>query len=556
MPWHTSTWTYRAVTVLLPLTALVAFYPARPPAVTRTSEFQTERALAHVRDIAAEPHPSGSRANERVLAYLTDQFRALGLDPQVQEAAVHTRAGVPYTVRNLLVRIPGAANAPRPAIALAAHYDSAPGAPGAGDDAAGVAALLEVARLTRGPAAPRHDLILILSDGEERGMLGAQAFCGQHFWSDETTPPHPWLADIAIVLNFEARGTAGPSVMFETAPGNLPLVRHLAEAAPYPFANSLSYDVYRMLPNDTDFTVFRRAGVKGLNFAFIDGYFHYHRKTDTPENLDPRSLHHHGTYALSLARHFANLDSSELARLTATGHPNAVYFNLTPRLLARYPATWIWPLTAAQILLTAGLITAAYRARIITARGLAGALLRLILALLIAPAAAYGLLPTFRPPLTAAAFNGQLAAVVGTAVLITVLLATEFRRRVTSADLLALALILFAGLSVAASLYLPGGTFVTLWPATFACAALAARLRWPETNWPRTAVSALASLPTWLIAVPLCLMLFTALRLETVLPPAIVLVPLVVLVTWLLTGTAAVGCGPAHGLRSASKAAC
>ena len=39
----------------------------------------------------------------------------------------------------------------------------------------------------------------------------------------------------------------------------------------YPVASSLLYSIYKMLPNDTDLTVFREDGdIKGYNFAFLD----------------------------------------------------------------------------------------------------------------------------------------------------------------------------------------------------------------------------------------------------------------------------------------------
>ena len=70
---------------------------------------------------------------------------------------------------------------------------------------------------------------------------------------------HPLAADGGVVLNFEARGTTGPAIMFETSRGNADLVGVFAEAAPHPVATSFAVEVYRMLPNDTDFTPFLRA---------------------------------------------------------------------------------------------------------------------------------------------------------------------------------------------------------------------------------------------------------------------------------------------------------
>jgi len=47
--------------------------------------------------------------------------------------------------------------------------------PGAADDGAAVAAVLETVRALRTQAPLRNDLVVLLIDGEENGLLGAQA---------------------------------------------------------------------------------------------------------------------------------------------------------------------------------------------------------------------------------------------------------------------------------------------------------------------------------------------------------------------------------------------
>ena len=122
---------------------------------------------------------------------------------------------------------------------LCAHYDSVPEGPGASDDAAGVAVVLETLRaLKAGPPLDR-DVIALFTDGEESGCLGARVFVDEH----------PWAGDVGIVLNFDARGNSGPSIMFETSDGNGWLIRKYAQAAQQPLATSVSMDVYKIMPN-------------------------------------------------------------------------------------------------------------------------------------------------------------------------------------------------------------------------------------------------------------------------------------------------------------------
>ena len=107
-------------------------------------------------------------------------------------------------MNNVVATIPG--TSPTGAVLMVAHYDSAPSGPGAADNAASVAAILEAMRaLKTGPAA-RNDLIVLFTDGEELGLLGAKGFV-------ETQPA---LSNIKVVLNFEMRGDYGPSMMFQT----------------------------------------------------------------------------------------------------------------------------------------------------------------------------------------------------------------------------------------------------------------------------------------------------------------------------------------------------
>ena len=167
------------------------------------------------------------------------------------------------------------------------------------------------------------------------GLLGAEAF----------VHAHPWKDDVRLVLNFDARGSAGPTLMYETSPLAGDLVRAFARTVTHPVASSVMADVYDKMPNGTDFIVFSAAGYPGLNFAFIGGYQAYHDPSDTVENLDPRTLTHHGTTMLALTRLFADAD------LPIRSEEDVVYFNPVGSWLLLYPAWLMWPLTLATLLL-------------------------------------------------------------------------------------------------------------------------------------------------------------------------------------------------------------
>lgn len=302
--------------------------PASVPASAPLEMFSAARAAAHLGRIASAPHPVGSENHARVRQYLVDTLTRLGLEPEVQRVSrVGSWRGQPVgaTLHNVLARVPGTAGGR--AVLVVAHYDSVPTSPGASDDGVGVAAMLEVARALRAGPPPRNDVLLLFSDGEELGLLGARAFQEEH----------PLARSVEVVLNFDARGTRGPSMMFETSGGDGRLIELLARTE-HPIANSLAGEIYKLMPGDTDFSVFREAGLRGLNFAFIDRFEGYHTRLDTAADVDPDSLQHQGGYMLSLLRELGRAD------LSAPRAPERVYFNPLGAAFITYPVSWAVPL--------------------------------------------------------------------------------------------------------------------------------------------------------------------------------------------------------------------
>ena len=316
---------------VLLLAAWLAVHQSVPEPVPATAPppvFSSLRALSHLNAFATAPHPIGSAEHDRVRDYLLAQLTALGLAPQVQKTTgVTPRYRVGGTVENIVARLKGSFGSDD-AVALVAHYDSVPAGPGAGDDGSGVAAILEAARALRAGPPLRNDILFVITDGEEDGLLGASAFVAEN----------PNAKDIRVLANFEARGNAGPSQMFETSPGNGRLVNDWATSAPHPDGSSLTYEVYKHMPNDTDMTVFKRAGDAGLNFAFIGNWEAYHTPLDNPQLLDRGSLQQDGENALSFAQTFGNADLSELHSR------DGVYFSLPGNLFLRYSTSYVWPL--------------------------------------------------------------------------------------------------------------------------------------------------------------------------------------------------------------------
>lgn len=466
----------------LPLAGLVLFAalsvwllrPPQPvPASAPAAEFSAYRAGADVAVVARQAHPLGSVAQAQVRAYLLRRLRALGLTPTVQEATALTaqkgevNAG---RVQNIVARLPGHELGSK-AVLVLAHYDSQPHTPGAGDDAAGIAALLETIRALRAGPPLAHDVIWLFTDGEEAGLLGARAYAAD---------TARLRREVGVVLNFEGRGNAGPSLTFEVSPSNGWVMQEYARAAPYPLASSLFYEAYRHLSNDTDFTPLRQAGLTGLNFAYVGGYPYYHSPADTPAHLSRASLQHQGSYLLSLVRHFASIS------LTQTKAPDYTFFNPLGTWLVRYPAAWNLPLTAVTIgLLLAVVALAQHRRRFGWASLLGGALAWLggLLLMLLAGRGLLALIAWAYPPYSIFYDHAAYNALAYQAALLALglgLLAGYYgwlARHVRPDALVGGALLVVAGLLGGLQARAASSAFLLAWPLLAATLAWALRLR-------------------------------------------------------------------------------
>lgn len=340
--------------VVIGIVFLLSLFSIRPPAPLPASapaaQFSAGRARAVQFQLTGDgiPHPIGSPQNDLVRQRIINILKELGYAPEVQTAFECDEFGTCGTVKNVLTRLDGTESGA--AVLLAAHYDSVPAGPGASDDGSGAATVLEIARALKAMPPPRHPVILMIDDGEEAGLLGARAFVDFD----------PWAKDVHAAVNIEARGSSGPSLMFETGKANAWAVQLYAQHALHPATNSILYTVYKTMPNDTDFTVFKAAGYQGLNFAYVDGVTHYHTPLDNMQNASPGSLQHQGDNALPVVVALAN--SPQLDDPPAN---EAVYSDIFSHWIVRWPANRTWPVALIALLLIAGqIVWLIYRKRL------------------------------------------------------------------------------------------------------------------------------------------------------------------------------------------------
>lgn len=287
--------------------------------------FSAVRAGAILDDLLQEgvPHVAGSPANEVVGDRIIARLESYGYSPQIQsEFHCNPMFGSCSPVRNIMAVKPGVDG--KAAVLLTAHYDSGWAGPGAADDGAGTAAVLEIARMMADFPAFDNNVIFLFSDSEENGLIGADAFADGH----------ALFPQVKAVINLEARGTTGPSALFETGEGNRGLIRVFSKNVERPVGNSLVYEIYKRMPNDTDYTVYKRKGVMGANFAFAQGAPVYHSVIDDTDHLSPGSLQHHGDNAWSMLQGLGDRD------LTARrGVEDAGYIDVFGSRLIHYPVS-------------------------------------------------------------------------------------------------------------------------------------------------------------------------------------------------------------------------
>ncbi|WP_276168358.1 M28 family peptidase [Zobellia alginiliquefaciens] len=425
---------------------------------TPESSFSTDRALQHVKEISKEPHGIGFPGHKKVKNYIVGELEKLGLPTSIQTGYTIGDWGNMSKPENIIAKIKG--SGPGKALLLLSHYDSHPHSSlGASDAGSGVATILESVRaFLSEEKQPKNDIIILFTDGEELGLNGADLFVNQH----------EWAKDVGLVLNFEARGSGGPSYTFvETNTGNQHLISEFIKANPkYPMANSLYYSIYKMLPNDTDLTIFREdRDIQGFNFAFIDDHFDYHTAQDSYKRLDKKTLAHQGSYLMPLLKHFS---ATELDQLQS---PNDyVYFNMPLFGVVSYPFDWIWPMLGLAALLFLCVLVYGFKEKLLTAKGVFIGFVPLLLSLIINGLFGYfswstlkWAYPAYNDILHGFTYNGYAYILAFVFLSLTICFGIYHKfKSLSTKDLVVAPLFLWLILCTAIAQYLPGASFFTI----------------------------------------------------------------------------------------------
>ncbi len=457
-------WAFVVAALGAVLLTVFATTPPGPRATdTPAAEFSAVRAMNDVTEIGRAPHPAGSADNARVRAWLVTRLTGMGLSVRTATAPMSSKGAARlakwsgdatvHPIVNIVATLPGRDRS-LPALVLMAHYDSVWGSPGAADDGAGVASILEMVRALKASGPTLRDVMVVLTDGEELGLEGGKAFVAAD----------PDRARAGVIINLETRGGGGRAAMFETGHDNGDQMQIYAGNVRRPSATSLSVFIYEHLPNSTDFTPAKQAGIAGFNFAFIGRPGLYHSPLATPANLDQGALQDMGAQSLDLARALAN------AAVLPGKAPNLVFFDVLGLFLIGYPPVVGW-----MVIGIGGVLLALAGWRV---RASAGDIGRGALATVVTLALGGGLMFGFNLLSGSGAghnYYDRLAAIPWLTVQATLLavaataVALTLRRRDGSpvASTIGTALPLLA-LGVALQATAPTAAFVVTWPVMFA----------------------------------------------------------------------------------------
>lgn len=487
--------------LVIVLVAVASVWSTRPPqplpASAPAAQFSASRAIALLDGIATVPRPAGSAAAAEVRTDLVGQLRRLGVDTTVQTRVTARPSGngrpTVATVSNIHARIPG--SDPTGRVLLVAHYDSVPDGPGASDNGANVAAILEIVRALRSMPQQRNDVDVLFTDAEEAGLLGANAFVESGAVGDPRR---------AVVVNLEARGVSGPAVMFQMVGG---LTSAVADA--HAVTTSFASTVYSLLPNDTDLTALSEGGMRGINFAFMEGVANYHTPHDDLAHVDAASVQHIGGTALAAVRSLAATD-------LGVDEPETPYFSLFGAV-ASYPAWLTLPLALVAVAAYILILLSGRRHGMRPRRtGLAaGSLAAVVLVSVGIGLGGWQVLSALRPGFSSGAgavYHPEPYALAEALVVLLVLLAWYrwARRRASPSEVAMGVLGWFAVLAVVCAVLIPGGAYLFTWPALIGLGAMAAaRSAGPESPF-RGMATVAAAVPATALLVPVAVLMLPA----------------------------------------------
>ncbi len=217
---------------------------------------------------------------------LVKRFRGAGYRTAVVSPYVYADRTLP----NVVCTKPGRV---KNTILVCAHFDSrqedlnnpdAP-APGADDNASGVAVLLEVARLLA-PVALRDSIQFVAFSGEEQGLWGSAAYAAAQMKQAKLPVRFVFNLDQVAVPAARDRALLVDRDEGGATPTNDAASRRLVSVVQELAKRYVSVPTRVDPAYDSDYVPFEAQGYPIVGLYEGEGYAHYHKATDTPDHVD------------------------------------------------------------------------------------------------------------------------------------------------------------------------------------------------------------------------------------------------------------------------------
>ncbi|KAL3286357.1 hypothetical protein HHI36_000864 [Cryptolaemus montrouzieri] len=248
-------------------------------------------------------------------------------------------------MQNVIVKVGSLIKSPH-SLLINCHFDTVMNSPGASDDGAGCAVMMEILRvIAKSEKILRHNIIFLFNGGEENFMPASHGFITQHKWAKE----------IRAFINLEACGAGGREILFQAGPSHPWIMETYSEEVPYPFASTLAQEIFQsgVIPGDTDFRIFRDFGnLSGLDFAWSSNGYVYHSEYDSLEQIPLGSLQRTGDNILALA--IGMTQGHQLSNVEQYKSGNLVFFDFLGAFVVR------WSMGAADLINILSVIFSVY----------------------------------------------------------------------------------------------------------------------------------------------------------------------------------------------------
>jgi len=340
----------RLRSLMLTPALLLALLAAQPPTPALTPRVDRERLMATLRELpasrAALGGPESVAGLDRTEALIVDRLKDLGYEARLESVRwaiparnwpapdreravprepgeeIHAHRSPPRGFNNIIAELPGKDLA-HEILLVGAHYDAAPGAPGADDNGTGVAALLELARVLKDRPLKRS-VRLVFFTLEEVGLEGSKVHA-KSYLSGPAVDPGAARPDAAIpaarligMISLEMLGyytdaagsqrspvkavpgvftppTVGDFLSIVTLSAHSAFCRRVGAAmeAGAPGLKTFPFDFLPVPIPDmlrSDHAPFLAIGVPALMLTDTANLRNpnYHRATDTPDTIDAR----------------------------------------------------------------------------------------------------------------------------------------------------------------------------------------------------------------------------------------------------------------------------